>query len=131
MKRLLVAGSRPISNATLSQQAALHAMYDRCREYVASLDPKTTILVLGGARGIDSIAETAADKAGIHAAVVKAPHGAVMALGKSAFLRRDDVMLAMADAVAVFRINESRGSTYVLKKAQEMGKLVHLDDVKA
>jgi hypothetical protein len=97
-----------------------------CEDYISKL-PKTTLVIVGGAQGIDSIAEAACHRNGIHCAVIRAPSERVKTVGKSAFLRRDDVMISHADEVAVWRFNGSRGSTYVLEHSGE--KLVYSKDV--
>lgn len=132
MKRILVAGSRPPDSAQLSLagQRAWHDLEARCEAWVSTL-PKDVLLITGGAAGIDAMAEHAAARAGIHCAVVKIPKVNWTTMGKRAGIVRDDVMMRLADEVAVFRFNRSRGSTYVMSKADAAGKLIHTDDVEA
>lgn len=124
MKRLLISGSRYPTGMSASQRSAWNAMVDRCCEYVSGA-VKGRLVMVGEATGVDGITHTVATKAGVVCVVFSISKPYSRSLARA----RDDMMLEVCDEVAVFRFAKSRGSTYVLDKAREAGKLVHLDDV--
>ena len=88
------------------------------RRYVRALD-FGTVLVSGGARGVDRIAETEARKQGIAVEVYPADWSG---LGKSAGFRRNVTIVEKADAIAAFWDGRSRGTKHTIDLAKKAGK---------
>jgi predicted Rossmann fold nucleotide-binding protein DprA/Smf involved in DNA uptake len=92
---------------------------DAIRAYVDSL-PNGTTVVSGGALGVDSIAEHAADKRGL--AVVDVPDYA--RYGGKAPLVRNEQIVAAADRVVAFWDGKSTGTAHTIGLARKAGKPV-------
>ena len=103
--KLLVAGSR------------------RIKEYdLEKLVPKqTTLIITGGAEGIDAIAEEYADKKRISKLVLRPRYDLY---GKGAPLKRNEEMVEICDMALVIWDGKSRGAGYTIKYAKRMGKMV-------
>lgn len=103
--KVLFAGSRGITN------------YD-----IAPLVPEgTTLIISGGARGIDTIAERYADAHGIPKQIYYPDYDRY---GRSAPIRRNEVMVDLADKVIVIWDGVSRGSKFTIDYAKRKGKEV-------
>ncbi len=103
--KLLIAGSRSIAKFDLS-------------EYV----PKDVDLIIcGGAKGIDTVAENFADNHRISKLVLR-PNYALY--GKAAPLKRNEVMIDLADSVLVIWDGTSRGTKYTIDYAHKKEKSV-------
>lgn len=90
------------------------------REYVASL-PRDTVIVSGGARGVDSVAVEEAKRLGMPTEVHPADWNTH---GKAAgFIRNADIVAA-ADEVVAFWDGESRGTKHTIDLAKKAGKSV-------
>jgi hypothetical protein len=129
MKRLLISGSRP-PRITESTPAIVRSKYNELlacvSEFVTAL-PTETLIITGGAAGVDCFAESEAEKRGLWVCRVPVSTRKWTSLGKRAGVVRDQIMLNMADSVACFRLDKSRGTTFVLEHAGD--KLVHLVDL--
>ena len=103
--KLLVAGSRSIKE------------YD-----LQGLVPEgVTLIITGGASGIDEIAEEYADKKRISKLVLRPRYDLY---GKAAPLKRNEEMVEICDMVLVIWDGRSRGSRYTIEQAKKMGKQV-------
>ena len=101
--KLLIAGSRSITDFDLSPHVP------------ADVD----LIITGGAKGVDTIAEQYARQRGIPTLTVKP---AYEKYGRAAPLRRDEEMVDMADAVLVIWDGVSRGSKHTADYARKKGK---------
>lgn len=90
------------------------------REYVMDrLKAGEDVVVSGGARGVDSIAEQAAVDAGIEVRVFPAQW---QLYGRSAGYRRNVDIVNDADRVVAFWDGSSRGTKHTIDIAHEKGK---------
>jgi hypothetical protein len=89
-------------------------------EYINSL-PEGTIVVSGGARGVDSWAAEAARARGLEVVEIPADWATY---GKSAGFRRNADIVNSADEVTAFWNGISRGTQDTISKAQRAGKKV-------
>lgn len=105
--KILVVGSRSIKEFDLS-------------EYI----PKETELIIsGGASGVDSIAEEYADKHRISKLIMYPKYEIY---GKAAPLKRNEIMVDIADEVLIIWDGKSRGTNYTAKYAEKKNKKVRL-----
>ena len=77
------------------------------------------ILISGGARGVDSLAEALADRLFIPKLIIRPNYDKY---GRSAPLVRDREMVERADYVLAVWDGESRGTKYTLDYAEKLGK---------
>lgn len=99
---------------------------DTVRAYVNSL-PLNAVIVSGGARGVDSVAEATAKARGMKALIFPADwarHGK-----QAGFLRNQDI-IAVCDRLVAFWDGQSRGTAHSLWLAQQAGKPVIVYDSK-
>ncbi len=99
---------------------------DKVTKFVKSL-PDNTIIVSGGARGVDRVAEEAAVKHGLKVRVFEAnwdKHG------KSAGMRRNETIVQNSDKLVAFWSNNSRGTANSVLRALHKGipVTVHLSN---
>ena len=109
--KLLVVGSRGIKNFDLSKY----------------ISPDVDIIISGGAQGIDSLAENYADSHRISKYIIRPDYARY---GRAAPIRRNDLMIDMADAVLVIWDGKSKGTQYILDRARKKNKplaLVRVD----
>ena len=100
--KLLIVGSRSLSNIDIGK-------------YI----PKDVdIIISGGAKGIDTLAERYADKNGISKLILKPKYNLY---GKGAPLKRNEEMITLADKVLVFWDGRSRGTKFTIDKANALG----------
>ena len=89
------------------------------REYVLSL-PQGTVIITGGANGVDSVAAAAAEDAGLKVVV----HAAEWALyGKAAGPIRNRKIVEDCDKLVAFWDDESPGTKNSISLASKAGKL--------
>ena len=105
--KLLIAGSRNIRNFDLSS-------------YVPE---DTELIISGGAKGIDMIAEEYADKHRISKLILRPNY---RLYGKGAPLKRNEAMVDIADAVLLVWDGKSRGSDYTRRYAEKQCKKIIL-----
>lgn len=79
---------------------------------------ETTLIVSGGARGIDQAAERYAQRHGIPTLILKPDYERY---GKRAPLVRDREVVQQADLVVALWDGQSRGTQYTLRYAQRLG----------
>lgn len=105
--KLLVVGSRRIENFDLSKY----------------ISPDVDIIISGGAQGIDSLAEQYADSHRISKYIIRPDY---VRYGRAAPIKRNDLMIDMADEVLVIWDGKSKGTQYVLDRARKKNKLLTL-----
>lgn len=105
--KLLIAGSRSITDFNLSP-------------YI-SADVDT--IISGGANGIDSLAEQYADLHRLSKYIVRPRYNLY---GRGAPLKRNELMVDLADAVLIVWDSRSKGTQYTLKYAKKKNKPVTL-----
>ena len=103
--KILIAGSRSIEDFDLSP-------------YVP---PHTTMIISGGAKGVDKLAEQYADKHRISKLVLQPWYELY---GKIAPIKRDELMVDLADEVLIVWDGVSRGAKYTAEYARKSGKRV-------
>ena len=108
--KLLVVGSRGITNFDLS-------LY---------ITDEVDMIITGGAKGVDSIAERYADMHSLSKAVLRPKYNVY---GRFAPLKRNEAMVEMADAVLVVWDGKLRGAKYTLDCAEKIGKPLTIVEV--
>lgn len=93
---------------------------DRVRRYIEQL-PSDTVIVSGGARGVDSVAEKAARARGLDVIIY---HPEWEKLGKRAGFIRNKTIVEEADLVVAFWNHKSKGTAHTIDLARSMGKQV-------
>ncbi len=101
--RLLIVGSRSIIDHDLS----------------AHIPEGVDLIISGGAKGIDTLAEQYADAHGIEKLIVRPQYDR---FGRAAPIRRNEEMVGLCDAVLAIWDGESRGTGYTLDYARKKGK---------
>ena len=103
--KLLIAGSRDITDFDLSKH----------------IPDGVDLIITGGARGIDTLAEKYADEHNIEKLIFRPEYNKY---GKAAPLKRNEEMVNMADEILVVWNGASRGSRHTIKYAQKMQKKI-------
>lgn len=109
--KLLIAGSRTINTFDLS-------------EYITF---DVDLIICGGANGVDRIAEQYADDNRISKLVLKPQY---KIYGKAAPIKRNELMVDIADKVLVVWDGDSRGSEYTIHYAMKKGKDITVIDTR-
>lgn len=91
-------------------------------EYVNGL-PDDTVVVSGGAVGVDTTAEVAARKRGL---IVEVHLPEYRKYGRSAPIIRNDAIVRNADLVVAFWTGNSPGTRNALDRAKRLGKPVEV-----
>lgn len=112
-KRLFVAiiGSRGYTNL------------DAVRRYVMSLPPNS-LVISGGARGVDTVAEQTARQCGLPVKIFPADWNKH---GKQAGYLRNVQIVEAADYVVAFWDGESKGTAHTIRIARQKGKRVEIN----
>ena len=105
--KVLIVGSRSIRNYDISEH----------------IPPETELIISGGAEGADSIAEEYADKHKISKLIMRPRYDKY---GRAAPLKRNELMVDLADEVIVLWDGESRGTKHTIEYAKKNGKPVKL-----
>lgn len=105
-ERVAIVGSRDFKNL------------DAVVEYVKSL-PAGTIVVSGGARGVDTVAQETAFACGLQVTVYHPQWGKY---GNSAGYRRNELIVNNCDRVVAFWTGKSRGTKHTINIAEKMKK---------
>ena len=79
------------------------------------IPPDVTLIISGGAVGVDTLAEKYADKNGIEKLIIYPEYDIY---GRSAPLVRDRLIVDRADLVIAFWDGESRGTEYTISYAK-------------
>ncbi len=85
----------------------------------------TELIVSGGAKGIDQVAEKYADKKGIAKLIIKPNY---QKFGRGAPLIRNKEIVENADLILAFWDGKSRGTIHSVKYAMKCGKKVYLHE---
>ena len=109
--KLLIAGSRSIENFDLSEYVPHH----------------TELIISGGAKGVDRLAEYYADQKGISKLILRPQYHIY---GKGAPLKRNEQMVDLADEVLILWDGISRGTRYTAEYAKKKQKPVRVVSVK-
>ncbi len=107
MKKIAIVGSRKFKDLSM------------VHKFVSTL-PQDTIIVSGGALGVDSAASQAAKKKGL---MVKIFIPDWFAFGKAAGMMRNSLIVDYSDEVYAFHDGTSRGTADTIQKATIAGKL--------
>ena len=105
--KLLIAGSRSIKDYDLEK-------------YVPK---ETTMIIAGGADGIDTLAEKYADEKRLSKLILRPDYDLY---GKGAPLKRNEKMVELCDMALVIWDGRSKGTKYTLNYAEKIGKKVIL-----
>ena len=103
--KLLIIGSRTITDFDLTNH----------------IPEETELIISGGAKGIDTIAEQYADSHGIEKLIIKPQYEK---FGRAAPIKRNEEMVDAADAVLAVWDGRSKGTEYTLKYAQKKNKTI-------
>lgn len=110
--KLLIAGSRCIEDLNLSPY----------------IPKETSLIISGGAKGIDSLAEQYADKRGMSKTILKPRYDLY---GRAAPLKRNEEMADMCDNALIFWNGKSKGTKHIIDYLNKIGKpaeVVTVDD---
>ena len=91
-------------------------------DYVNALPPDS-VIVSGGALGVDTFAEIAAQKRGLEVEVYRADWAKY---GKRAGMMRNADIVNAADCVVAFHYRASRGTANTINRARRAGKPVEV-----
>ena len=105
--KLLIAGSRSIKEYDLEKH----------------IPNGITMIITGGADGIDILAEQYADKKRISKLILRPQYNLY---GRSAPLKRNEKMVELCDVALIIWDGKSRGTKYTLEYAEKLGKKVIL-----
>jgi predicted Rossmann fold nucleotide-binding protein DprA/Smf involved in DNA uptake len=92
----------------------------KVRAYIQSL-PLDTIIVSGGARGVDKCAEKVAESIGLQTEIYPADWHKY---GKAAGMKRNQQIVEASDRVVAFWDGESKGTKNTIDTAKKLGKEV-------
>ena len=109
--KLLIVGSRSIADFDLSEH----------------VPPDVELIISGGAAGADSIAERYADKNKISKLILRPQYENY---GRVAPIKRNDVMVDIADAVLVLWDGKSKGTKHTIDYAKKKNKPISIILVK-
>ena len=98
---------------------------DAVARFVADL-PDETIVVTGGARGVDEVAEQAARARGFDVRVFKPNYELYKENPKIAPLKRNLLIAARCDRLIAFWDGASRGTAHVVNVAKKLGREVQI-----
>lgn len=101
--KILIVGSRKINDIKIEKYI---------REDV-------DLVISGGAAGVDAIAERYADAKGISKLIIRPEYEKY---GRAAPLKRNELMVGLADKVLAFWDGRSRGTKYTIEYARRRGK---------
>ena len=105
--KLLIVGSRGIKDFDLSN-------------YVPS---DTDVIISGGANGVDTLAEIYADKMKLSKIIIRPGYDLY---GRAAPIKRNEIMVDMADEVLVIWDGKSKGTKYTVDYATRKTKQVKI-----
>lgn len=105
--KLLIAGSRHIEQFDLS----------------AHVPPDTTLIISGGAQGVDTLAEQYADEHRISKLIIRPQYER---FGRAAPIKRNEQMVDMCDHVLIIWDGVSCGTKHTVDYAKKQGKPVTL-----
>lgn len=103
--KLLIVGSRTITNFDLT----------------GHIPEETELIICGGAKGVDTIAEQYADSHGIEKLIIKPQYEK---FGRAAPIKRNEEMVDLADIVLAIWDGRSRGTKYTVQYAEQKNKKI-------
>lgn len=109
--KLLIVGSRSIKEYDLAKH----------------IPNETTMIITGGADGIDTVAEKYADKKRLSKLILRPQYELY---GKGAPLKRNEIMVELCDMALIVWDGCSRGTKHTLSYAEKIGKKVILIEPK-
>ena len=105
--KLLIVGSRSIKDFDLTPH----------------IPNETSLIISGGAIGVDTLAEKYADNHSISKIIIKPQYNIY---GRSAPIKRNEEMVDMADEILVIWDGVSRGTNYTVKYAKKKNKSIKI-----
>ncbi len=105
--KLLIVGSRSIKEYDLKRHIPI----------------ETTLIITGGAKGIDALAEEYADNKRISKLILRPQYELY---GRAAPLKRNEKMVELCDTVLIVWDGYSKGTEYTMRYAKKIGKKVIL-----
>ncbi len=105
--KILIVGSRSITDYDLSKL----------------ISEEVTMIISGGAKGVDALAEKYADENRISKMILQPDY---KKYGRAAPLKRNEEMVRICDTVLVIWDGISRGSAYTIKYARKIGKPIKI-----
>ena len=105
--KLLIVGSRSIKDFDLTPH----------------IPNETSLIISGGAIGVDTLAEKYADNHSIPKIIIKPQYNIY---GRSAPIKRNEEMVDMADEILVIWDGVSRGTDYTVKYAKKKNKNIKI-----
>ena len=114
---IAIVGSRKFANLEADKEAERAV-----RDYVRKL-PSDTVIISGGARGVDTWAEHAADDYGLETLIFEANWEAY---GKSAGVIRNKEIIANCDRLVAFWDGTSKGTKHSIEQARIIGKPIEV-----
>jgi predicted Rossmann fold nucleotide-binding protein DprA/Smf involved in DNA uptake len=87
---------------------------------------EATEIIHGGARGVDMIADSAAEQCRVPVRVLRPDYKSHANCPKYAPLARNVEIVNLSDVVVAFWDGESKGTLHTIKKAEEAGKLLRV-----
>ena len=84
------------------------------------------LIISGGAKGVDTLAEQYAKAHGIETLIIRPDYSRY---GRSAPIRRNDSIVDYADMVLAFWDGKSRGTKYSIEYAKKIGKPVKVIEI--
>ena len=103
--KLLIVGSRTITDFDLE----------------GHVQPNVDLIISGGAKGIDTVAEQYADAHGIEKLIIRPEYEKY---GRAAPIKRNEKMVETADEVLAIWDGRSNGTKYTLDHARKKGKII-------
>ena len=103
--KLLIVGSRSITDFDLAPH----------------IPPETTLIISGGACGIDTLAEQYADSHKISKLILRPQYDRFR---RAAPLKRNEAMVDCADEVLVIWDGSSKGTAHTIRYAERTGKII-------
>ena len=94
-----------------------------CVDFSSYLPKETTLIISGGAKGVDTLAEAYAKQKALPVLIIKPDY---QKYGKNAPLIRNRKIVDIADAILAFWDGESHGTIYTVKYAIKHNKPVRL-----
>lgn len=103
--RLMIAGSRSIKEYDIEKH----------------IPCGVTMIIAGGARGVDTLAEKYADKKRLSKLILRPRYELY---GRSAPIKRNEEMIELCDSALIIWDGHSRGAKYSIDYARKIGKAV-------
>lgn len=122
MRKIIIAGSRDITDFDLVKRACRSSGFFTTE----LINAKEIEIVSGGAKGVDSLGEYLAKRAGFHLKFFPADW---VTYGKAAGPIRNKQMGDYADCLIAIRLDNSKGTTHMIEYMIKLGKPVYVLDL--